>query len=187
MLGLAKCLSPGIPDYSMSYYVTDEDRSFAHEWLLKHDITELNSFFMIHPGGRGKKRWETRNFAGLIDTLMKQAGARIVVAGGAGDTTTITSIRALSQSSFDALEHVTVGQMAAVIERCDLFISGDTGPLHVSVALKRPTIGIFISSDFRIYGPRGYNSRIVIGEHGIPSIEDVLIAIQNLFCDPSGT
>ncbi|MCE5252377.1 glycosyltransferase family 9 protein [bacterium] len=188
MLGIVKGIAPGIPEYSMAYYITDMDRTFAEEWLIEHEITEFDSFFIIHPGGRGRKKWGARNFAGLIDTLVSQTGARIVVIGGPGDKKTIVSIRELSQTSLDVLENVTVGQMAAVIEHCDLFISGDTGPMHVSVALNRPTIGIFIASDFRVYGPRGRYGRIVIGgEQGIPSIDDVLLAIQDLFGDPAQT
>ena len=171
MIGLVQRLSPGINYYTMMYYVSDEDRMFAREWLEEHDIGEPDTFFVIHPGGKGKKRWGARNFAGLIDALTDETGVKIVLVGGPADQSAIDSIEELSQSSFTVLNKIRVGQMAAVIERCSLFISGDTGPMHVSAALNRPTVGIFITSDFRAYGPRGDKSRIVYKDNEIPSVE----------------
>jgi len=181
MLGLVKYVSTEVPEFPTAYFISDEDCSFADEWLKSHGIAELDSFFVIHPGGKGKKRWNENNFAGLIDRINADIGVKIIVIGGIAEHDTLVKIRDLSKVSFDVLENVTVGQMAAIIDRSNLFISGDTGPIHISSALGRPTIGIFISSDFRVYGPRGENARIVIGKQDQTSIEDVMIAVKDLF------
>ena len=181
MLGLVKYISPDAHEFPTAFFLNDEDCSFADEWLKSHGITELDSFFVIHPGGKGKKRWNEKNFAGLIGRINADIGLKIVVIGGIAEHDTLNKIRDLSKGSFEALENVTVGQMAAIIDRSNLFISGDTGPIHISSALGRPTIGIFISSDFRVYGPRGENARIVIGRQDQTSIKDVMIAVMDLF------
>jgi ADP-heptose:LPS heptosyltransferase len=46
-----------------------------------------------------------------------------------------------------------VDELLAVLSRCDLVISGDSGPLHMAVALGRPTISIYGPTDPAIYGP----------------------------------
>jgi len=181
MLGLVNYISPDVHEFATAYFLNDEDCSFADAWLKSHGITELDSFFVIHPGGKGKKRWNESNFAGLIDRINTDIGVKIVVIGGIAEHDVLAKIGDFSKGSFEALENVTVGQMAAVIDRSNLFISGDTGPIHISSALGRPTIGIFISSDFRVYGPRGENTRIVIGKQDQTSIEDVMIAVKDLF------
>ena len=180
MLGLLRYIAPDVPEQAMSYYLSDDERAYGEEWLHTHHITEFDSFFTFHPGGRGRKQWGPEKFAALIDRISSETHVRIVVIGGMAEENLIGIIRDCSQTEFDILTDVTVGQMAAVIERSDMFISNDTGPLHVSCALGRPSVGIFISSDYRVYGPRGKNGRIVIGSPKLPSVDDVMIAVQDL-------
>jgi ADP-heptose:LPS heptosyltransferase len=177
---IVKPILPGILEYGMSFYVGEEDRNFAAVWLHEHEITEYDPFFVIHPGGKGKKRWDAGNFAALIDRIAGVTGARMVVAGSVSERGVIGEIRAATRSPFDTLEGVSVGQMAAVIERCHLFISGDTGPMHVAAALGRPVAAIFTSSDPRVFGPRGKYSRVVVPRNGAVTVDDVVDAIWDI-------
>ena len=183
MLGLATYILPDLEEFPLAYYIAESERDFAHKWLEKQNIKQLDTFFVIHPGGRGKKQWGAQNFSALIDWISSEIGVRIIVIGGRAEDRIIARIRDLSKGVFDVLQGVTIGQMAAIIECCDMFISGDTGPMHISSSLGRPTVGIFISSDFRIYGPRGQKARIVIGKDGQVSINDVNVAIADLYND----
>ncbi len=47
----------------------------------------------------------------------------------------------------------TVNELAAVLARCDLVLSGDSGPLHMAVALGRPTVSVYGPTDPGISGP----------------------------------
>jgi ADP-heptose:LPS heptosyltransferase len=49
----------------------------------------------------------------------------------------------------------------ALVAHCDLFISPDTGPMHVAVAFGVPTVAIFLEDNFKRYGPVGPANRIV--------------------------
>lgn len=180
MRDIVKPILPGILEYQAVFYVSEEDRSFAAVWLHEREITEYDSYFVIHPGGKGKKSWGAQNFAGLIDRMAGVTGVRMVVAGSGAERERITEMRRLSRCGFDVLEGVTVGQMAAVIERCDLFVSGDTGPMHVATALGRPAVAVFTSSDYRVFGPRGRYSRIVTADEGAVAVDDVVTAIWDI-------
>jgi ADP-heptose:LPS heptosyltransferase len=180
MREIVRPILPGILDYQTAFYVNEHDRNFAAVWFHDHEITEDDSFFFIHPGGKGKKRWGAGNFAALIDRIWAATGARIVVAGSKPDQEIIDEIRRLARYPFDILDGVTVGQMAALIERSDLFISGDTGPMHVATALGRPVVAIFLSSDWRTYGPRGKYARIVAADDGQVGVDDVVTAIWDI-------
>jgi len=181
LLGLVKNILPVNCEFPITYYLSDTDRMFANEWLYEHDMKEFDSFFAIHPGGKGRKKWGDENFAALIDKINDEIGVKIVVIGGKTEKETINSIKKLSKTHFEVLENVKTGHMAAVIERCDMFISCDTGPMHVSVALNRPTVAIFISSNFHVYGPRGKNSRVVISKGDDSSSDDIIFAIMDLY------
>jgi ADP-heptose:LPS heptosyltransferase len=52
--------------------------------------------------------------------------------------------------------------------------------MHVSSALGKPTVGIFLTSNYRVYGPRGANGRIVAASSGKPSVEDVMMAVMDI-------
>lgn len=177
---ILKAVLPGVREYPPVFYINEDERIFAGEWLQDRNISEYDSFFVIHPGGKGRKRWGARCFAGLIDRIGGVTGARIVVIGAEAEREEIGMMRKLSRFPFDVLENVTVGQMAAVIERCDLYISGDTGPMHVAAALGRPTVAVFTSSDYQVYGPRIKRSRVITGVDGVVSVEDVVNAVWDL-------
>jgi ADP-heptose:LPS heptosyltransferase len=51
--------------------------------------------------------------------------------------------------------------LAAVIERLDLLVTGDTGPMHLAVAVSTPVVAVFGPSDPARYAPRGPSDRIV--------------------------
>ena len=48
MLRLVKYISPDVEEYPLSYYVTDDNRSYAVDWLKKHSIMEFDSFFVVN-------------------------------------------------------------------------------------------------------------------------------------------
>jgi heptosyltransferase II len=181
ILGLAEKISPIVGDYPMSYYFSEVDRTYADTWLGSHNIHGIESFFAIHPGGKGRKKWGAEKFAALIDKISETIGVKIVVLGGSAEKETITAIKKHAKTRFDVLNNAAVGEMAAVIDRCDMFISGDTGPMHVSNALGRPTVALFISSNYCVYGPRGVNSRVVVCKDGDFSFEDIMLAIMGLY------
>lgn len=177
---LARFLFPEAGGYELEYYLSDSEKDFADEWLRNHSIMEFDTFFAIHPGGKGRKRWGGNNFAALISRIHQETGVKIVLIAGASEISVVDSIKELTHVQFEVLENATAGQMAAIIDRCTVFISGDTGPMHVASALKKPVIGIFISSNFHEFGPRGQNSRIVISGGASRSIEDVMIALNDI-------
>jgi heptosyltransferase-1 len=53
----------------------------------------------------------------------------------------------------------TIPQLAAIIRHARVFVSGDTGPLHLSLALGRPAVGLFGPVPAARNGPRGRGYR----------------------------
>jgi heptosyltransferase-2/heptosyltransferase-3 len=67
-------------------------------------------------------------------------------------------------------------RFAAVVARCAVFISGDTGPMHLAAAVGVPTVAIFSSARSRHYRPRGPRHRSLFDEDGVQP-EGVLAAV----------
>jgi ADP-heptose:LPS heptosyltransferase len=86
----------------------------------------------------------------------------------------------IRESSVIPVEPLPLRQFAAVVEQCNLFIAGDTGPMHLSVAMGTPTIAIFLVKNYRRYGPQGEWHRIVYSERETLRVEDVMAAYRDL-------
>ncbi|MFQ5780988.1 MAG: glycosyltransferase family 9 protein, partial [Nitrospiria bacterium] len=52
-------------------------------------------------------------------------------------------------------------ELAALYRSCRVVAAGDTGPLHLAVAVGRPTVGLFGPSDASRSGPYGKGHRVV--------------------------
>ena len=180
LTGLVRALSPVSGEFPMRFHLSDENRDAVEGLLEKQGLSVLDSFCLIHPGGRGKKQWGEENFANLIDRIRAETGLPVLVIAGASEGDIVSKMKRLVHESFPVLKNLSIGQMAALIERCELFISNDTGPMHVASALGRCTVSIFVSSNYRVYGPRGENTRIVAGSGSRPPVDDVLMAIHDL-------
>jgi ADP-heptose:LPS heptosyltransferase len=70
--------------------------------------------------------------------------------------------------------------LAALIERCNLFISGDTGAMHLSTAVGTPTLALFLDSDPIKFGPRGKAHKIICSSNGKISVETVKKATKEM-------
>ena len=114
-------------------------------------------------GGREVKQWDPVRFTTVAARLISDHGATIVLTGGPGDATLVHSVRGALPPSHvvDASNLSNLLAAAAVLERCDLMITGDTGPMHLAAAVGTPIVAVFGPSDPRRYGPRGARDRIV--------------------------
>ncbi len=110
----------------------------------------------IHGGAvnGNAKRWPGSHWAALADTMIERHGFKVILTGSESE-------RCISDTIVARMEHrpvvltgeTTVDELLAVLARCDLVISGDSGPLHLAVALGRPTVSIYGPTDPALYGP----------------------------------
>lgn len=136
-LSVAEALGcPGGP-VEFDFGIGDADRAAAGELLATVGGPRLA---VLLPGTNWPtKRWPAVHFAALVGPLRERYGLACVVAGGPGD-------RPLGEQIPGALNlagQTTLKQLVAVLERADLVIANDTGPMHVAAALGRPLVTLF--------------------------------------------
>lgn len=148
-LELVRALFPDVDnDLSPVNFVTPEDREQAKPLIG----TSSRPLIGIHPSaGRALKQWEVEKFAALADAL--SARARVIVTGASGDRVLVETIVAKATSKPESLLGTDLATFAAVVERFDVFVTGDTGPMHLSHAVGTPNVAIFGPSDPVRYGP----------------------------------
>jgi len=115
---------------------------------------------LINPGaGWGSRRWPIQRYDAVAQGLI-DLGFRILVNAGPGEEKLADVIARGTEGAAIPLS-CTVAQLIAIIRRVALMVSGDTGPLHLACALRRPVVGIYGPTDPRRNGPYGTRFKVL--------------------------
>lgn len=114
-------------------------------------------------GGRPIKQWDPQRFAEVARRLVTAVDATIVLTGSTGDRALVDLVKQHLPPArmVDVAGHIDLLTLAGILERLDLIITGDTGPMHLAAAVGTPVVAVFGPSDPARYGPRGPNDRVV--------------------------
>jgi lipopolysaccharide heptosyltransferase II len=104
--------------------------------------------FGVNPGSVWPtKRWTAEGYAELIVALRRKYGAEIVLFGGPDDREIVERILELSgHAGLSLVGRIGLGELGAAVERCRVFITNDSGPMHVAVGLGVPVAAIFCAT-----------------------------------------
>jgi ADP-heptose:LPS heptosyltransferase len=110
----------------------------------------------IHAGAHAPaRRWPAERFAVVADHLAQRFGAQIVLTGGPGDEEITQAVaKRMAAPALNVAGQTSLGGLAALIDRLDLFVANDTGPAHLADALGTPSVTIFGPADHRRWAPR---------------------------------
>ena len=99
----------------------------------------------VHPSASCvSKRWMPERFAQVADRLAAERGARICVIGdGSAAHDAHDMVRAMRQPALNLVGQLSVGELAALLQRCALLLSNDSGPVHVAAAVGARVVDIF--------------------------------------------
>ncbi len=163
---IQKIHSLGVPIVSrqMYYFIPDEATQWADE-ILKSRLYKNKSLVLINPGGRPHKRWPARNFIQLSQKLIKQRECVVGILGYSGEEQEIASliIESLPKSNILNLSgRIPMPQIAAFLKKSSLFVTNDSGPLHLASAVGVPTVAIYGPSKPDRFGPWGNRHRIIL-------------------------
>ena len=113
-------------------------------------------------GGRAIKQWPLDRFAEVARWLVQERHASVVLTGGPDDRAPNALVRTkMHPAAALDVAGASLVEAAAILERCDIVVTGDTGPMHLAHAVGTPVVAIFGPSDPQRYGPRGLRDRVV--------------------------
>lgn len=150
-----------------SFFIKEEDRRFAARFLKENGVEENDSVVCLNPGGNWDlKRWPAENFAALGNLLAEKYKVKILITGGEKDKQLALDIAAhIKQKPKICAGKTSLSQLAAVFEKSRLVISADSGPMHIAVSMKAPTIALFGPTSPKITCPVGDGKFAVIQEN----------------------
>ncbi len=115
-------------------------------------------------GGRPVKQWHPGRFAEVATALGREYGATIVLTGAPADAAIVRQVEAGIPAGVRVLNLCGQGDvlgLAAVLERLAVFVTGDTGPMHLAAAVDTPVVALFGPSVPARYAPLTSASRVV--------------------------
>jgi ADP-heptose:LPS heptosyltransferase len=114
-------------------------------------------------GGRAIKQWPPERFADVAARLADTRGAAVVATGAPVDRTLVSELQntLAPRLVIDASSAGGLLVSAAVLAQLDVFVTGDTGPMHLAWAVGTPVVAVFGPSDPARYATRGSFDRVV--------------------------
>lgn len=143
--------------------VPTEDKDLMTRSLVGY-TNRPGPLVIIHPGTSqfgAYKRWSVKSFIELGNMLVRELGAQVMVSWGPDELNMAEEIvSGMKKGGCLAPKTANLAQLVSIIGQSDLFISGDTGPMHIASILGVPQVAIFGPKDPVIYGP--YNERSTV-------------------------
>jgi ADP-heptose:LPS heptosyltransferase len=155
----------------------DEERRWAAEQWTAWGFGDGVPVVGVNLGGRGLKRWPRERFLEVAARIQRELGIRVVVFVGPEEEEELTRIRSALPADTVVAPPVSSRRFAALLARCRLVVTADTGPMHLSAAIGVPTITVFVAVSGRFYEPLG-PMHVALRDPAGVSVDAVLDAVQ---------
>ncbi len=118
------------------------------------EVTPSGVVVGMHPGAKDLfKQWPPSHFIKLGNELQKSLGCTLVITGSPSEKQLVEQIAAAIPGAIALYRDLSIPAFAAFLSRLSLFITNDTGPLHLASASKTPTVALFTPTDPQLCGP----------------------------------
>lgn len=131
--------------------VEPEARSYCQRLIDEAAFTNSGPLIAVQAGAsQGKRQWSPVRFVKMIKILTERHNARVVLTGAGKESAIIDPIveGCASPNVVSVAGKTTVPQIAAMLSLSDVLVTGDTGPMHISVAVGTPVVSMFLASAF---------------------------------------
>ncbi|MEO6436746.1 MAG: lipopolysaccharide heptosyltransferase I [Tepidisphaeraceae bacterium] len=141
-LRIAAALGCGDARPEFPFYVTDDDRRQVD--ALVGGTGGIHRYAVLLPGTNwATKRWPVERFQSLVAPLRDRFGLSSVVAGSPDEFDLAAQVSAGVAGGINLAGKTSLRQLVALLERADLVIANDSGPMHIAAALARPMVALF--------------------------------------------
>ncbi|MFQ5682099.1 MAG: lipopolysaccharide heptosyltransferase II [Candidatus Binatia bacterium] len=161
-------INPDTCAHKLQVPVHPRTRETVEQLFNSLGITRNGITVGLNPGAVwATKRWTAVGYSELMIELKQRYGYQIVLFGGPEDLGIIAEIQRLAgHVGISLAGKIDLCDLAAAIERCDLFITNDSGPMHVAVACGVPVLAVFCATTPSL-GFYPYSSKAVVVEKAL--------------------
>lgn len=149
-------------DTVLELFLDEGSRAFARDLFADRGL-DTAPVVALNPGAtHAVNRWPAKRFAELADLITAASEVRVIIVGGPDDIALADEIVKVSGSKPLSLAGKTsLLQLGAVLEKCRMVVSGDTGPLHLATAVGTKVVALFGAADPDRTGPVGSGHQVI--------------------------
>ncbi|OHB42631.1 MAG: lipopolysaccharide heptosyltransferase II [Planctomycetes bacterium RIFCSPLOWO2_12_FULL_39_13] len=137
----------------LELFITEEWQRRAAEIMENYNLSNDKSLILLNPGAAygSSKCWTAEGFAQTVDLINKQLDCNIAIICAPHEMKLALDIERAVKSKLINLANqiISLDVLKALIKRCDLLITVDSGPRHIAVAFKRPVVTLMGPNDPR--------------------------------------
>lgn len=144
--------------------VSNVERRSIADWLDKEGIGASDFVLGVNPAAffGTAKRWLPERYAGVARHFVRERGAKVVVTGLKQERDVAEEVcRAGGEGFVNAAGRMSLRELMAFLDRCNLYLTNDSGAMHIAAALGTPLVAVFGSTDWVTTAPLGPHTRIV--------------------------
>jgi len=163
MLSLIAPLNPVIPKKKNLFFAYNkENRAYINSLLERMGIGEGEKFTVVHPGARVDfKMLPPRIMGEVVGYIVSEFGSKVMLVGSDTEITSISEVAQASGRKCGVATNLSIGQLAALMDRSEMFLGNDSGPMHIASALGKPVVAFFGPSDPVIWAPWNNKGKVV--------------------------
>ena len=111
------------------------------------------------------KRWPIENYVKLAEEINKRIPCKFYLAGGENDQELFERFLISSiASNCISFKELSIQETLPIIQNCKIYVGNDTGWLHISSALNKKCLALFMDSPVQAYGKYSKNISIIVPE-----------------------
>lgn len=158
----------GIPLSSTdpALYLAKQEQTAIQEWLFAEGVHKKDLIIGINPGAAygSAKCWLPDRFKALTSKLLENPRTKILFFGDKAGAPLVEEIcKGFTKRVINLAGKTSLRELMAFIQACDIFLTNDSGPMHVASALGTPLLALFGSTSDVATGP--YKGGKVIHKH----------------------
>lgn len=133
------------PTPATAIYLSQEEEKGAASFMAQHSVSEGSTIVGLNPGARWQtKRWLEEGFIELGKRAVAELGAKVLIFGGPDEIELSERVSdGIGIDAFSVAGKIGLREAAALIKMCSVFVTNDSGPMHIATAVGTPVVAIF--------------------------------------------
>ncbi len=170
-------------NYQLDFCYSDEENNYVSQLLEQNNYSEYELVGFCPCARHDDKDWTPEESVKLINYINKNTNKKVIIVGDKKTSLFVDNIRALGCNEFlDLSAQTSIPQLGTLIDRFKLFVSADTGPMHLAYALKVPTVAFYYHDVITKWGPidKTGNRTVLSADKSLIKAETVIKNVEDL-------
>lgn len=152
----------GFSQPELEFWHTDAERQSIQKLLQNKEIAPKDRLIAVNLGTTWRtKQWDISNFAAVINQISNVLpDVKIVLTGSTAEISLVEELPHL-ESTINLVGKTDILQLGALLERCEVCLTCDSGPMHIAAAVGTPTIALFGPTDPSRHRPYGTGHTVI--------------------------